>query len=138
VGRIIAEGRGDALVFATGTGAKHSATNVRRRVLTPAVERANESLEARGSAPLPEALTPHSLRRTFASILVAGDEDPAYVMGLMGHTTPNLTLSLYARAMQRRDGERERLRAVVDSGNWALTGTSPTRRRSEAHETTAA
>ncbi len=35
-------------------------------------------------------------------------------MAQIGHTTPNLTLSLYARAMQRRDGERERLRALVN------------------------
>jgi len=43
-------------------------------------------------------------------------------MEQMGHTTPNLTLALYARAMQRRDGERERLRALVDGLDWALTG----------------
>jgi hypothetical protein len=35
-------------------------------------------------------------------------------MEQMGHTTPHLTLSLYARSMQRRDGERVALRALVD------------------------
>jgi integrase len=65
-------------------------------------------------------LTPHSLRRTFASLLVAHGEDPAYVMEEMGHTTPHLTLSLYARSMQRHGGERERLRALVD-GELAAT-----------------
>lgn len=106
----------DALVFGTGTGGKQSATNVRRRVLARAAERATAALEDRDIEPLPHGLTPHSLRRTFASLLVARGEDPAYVMEQMGHTTPNLTLSLYAKAMQRRDGERELLRRLVDGG----------------------
>jgi hypothetical protein len=32
----------------------------------------------------------------------------------MGHTTPNLTLTIYARQMDRRDGEPERLKALVE------------------------
>lgn len=101
------------------------------RVLAPAVELANEALEHRGAEPLPEGLTPHSLRRTFASLLVGCGEDPAYVMEQTGHTTPHLTLTLYARAMRRRDGERERLRCLVEGtailgateqvGVWAQT-----------------
>jgi integrase len=59
-------------------------------------------------------LTPHSLRRTFASVLVALGRDPAVVMRQMGHTTPHLTLGVYAAAMEWGDGERERLRALVD------------------------
>lgn len=35
-------------------------------------------------------------------------------MGQIGHTTPNLTLAIYARQMNRRDGEPERLRALVN------------------------
>ena len=49
------------------------------------------------------------MRRTFASILIARGDDPAYVMGQMGHASPAMTLSMYARAMQRRDGEGERM-----------------------------
>ena len=64
--------------------------------------------------PLPEGLTPHSLRRTFASLLFAVGESPPYVMAQMGHTTPNLTLAIYARQMDRRDGEPERLKALVE------------------------
>ena len=61
----------DALVFGTSTGAKRSPTNIRRRVLSKAVERANVALATSGSEPLPEGFTPHSLRRTFASLLYA-------------------------------------------------------------------
>jgi hypothetical protein len=34
-------------------------------------------------------------------------------MAQMGHTTANLTLSIYARQMDRRDGEPQRLKALV-------------------------
>jgi hypothetical protein len=43
-------------------------------------------------------------------------------MRQMGHTSPNLALAVYAREMDRRDGEPERLRALVE-GQWAQSGT---------------
>jgi integrase len=112
-----------ALVFGTATGRKQGATNVRRRVLAKAIEKANEQLVEDEAEPLPAGLTPHSLRRTFASLLFALQEPPPYVMAQMGHTTPNLTLSIYARCMDRRDGEPERLKALVEGRDWVSTGT---------------
>jgi integrase len=112
----------DALVFGTATGRRQGATNVRRRVLTKAVELANAKLAVDEVEPLPEGLTPHSLRRTFASLLFAIGEAPPYVMAQMGHTTPNLTLAIYARQMDRRDGEPERLMALVEGHRWDLQG----------------
>jgi hypothetical protein len=41
----------------------------------------------------------------------------------MGHTTPNLTLSIYARQMDRRDGEPERLTSLVQGDELVPTGT---------------
>jgi hypothetical protein len=38
-------------------------------------------------------------------------------MAQMGHTTPTLTLAIYARQMNRRDGEPERLKALVGGVN---------------------
>ncbi|HEX4188487.1 MAG TPA: tyrosine-type recombinase/integrase [Solirubrobacteraceae bacterium] len=115
-------GEGDAFVFATSTGGRQQASNLRRRVLAPAVEAANEALVERDAEPLPEGLTPHSLRRTFASLLYALGESPPYVMAQMGHTSPNLALAIYARAMDRRDGEPEKLAALVGRPYRALTG----------------
>jgi integrase len=115
-----------ALVFATSRsggyagGAKHSPSNIRNRVLTPAVANANAELAKRGAPPMPADLTPHGLRRTFASLLVALNRDPAVFMAQMGHTTANLTLSVYAKAMAWRDGERERLRALVEGEDWRM------------------
>ncbi|HTX12208.1 MAG TPA: tyrosine-type recombinase/integrase [Solirubrobacteraceae bacterium] len=102
-----------AFVFGTATGRRQGATNVRRRVLAKAVKYANAALVKDGDEPLPDGLTPHSLRRTFASLLFALGETPPYVMAQMGHTTPNLTLAIYARQMDRRDGEPGRLRVLV-------------------------
>jgi hypothetical protein len=45
-------------------------------------------------------------------------------MAQMGHTTPNLTLAMYARQMDRRDGEPERLKALVEGLQWAALGSS--------------
>jgi integrase len=108
---VLAEGD---LVFATSTGRPHGATNVRRRILARSIQRADAALGRQGLEQLPSGLTPHALRRTFASLLFALGEAPPYVMAQMGHTSANLTLSIYARQMDRRDGEPERLRALVE------------------------
>lgn len=112
----------EARVFATSTGGRLSESAVRNRILAPAIVLANAALAEQGGEPLSAGLTPHSLRRTFASILVVLGEDPAYVMGQMGHTDPALTLRVYAQQMRRRDGERERLRALVNGDEWVLSG----------------
>jgi integrase len=97
---------------------------VRRRVVQPAVVLANAAI-ASDEEPIPDGLTPHSLRRTFASLLVALGRDPAVVMKQMGHTTPAFTLSTYAAAMDWNDGERSRLRALVEGEDWQDTGNTP-------------
>jgi integrase len=75
--------------------------------------------------PLPEGLSPHALRRTFASWLVAEGEDPTYVTHQLGDTDPKMTLGLYARALRskRRRSQVERAKTTPD---WAPMGTSGT------------
>jgi integrase len=126
---------GSAFVFSTSAGNPRTINNVRERVFKPAVRRAGEKLEADERAPLPAGLTPHKLRHTFASLLIALGEDPTYVMGQIGHTDPAFTLRLYAHAMHRQDGERERLRRLVGAADWAPLGTES---GSTAWEATAA
>lgn len=123
------------LVFPTGHGGRLGSSNIRVRMLARAVERANAHLESRGEQPLPTGLTPHSLRRTFASLLFALGEPPTYVMSQIGHTTPVLTLAIYAREMNRRDGERQRLKALIggdvprvaSTAHSATSSSTPTR-----------
>ncbi len=113
--------RPEALVFPTSTGAQQNAENVRNHILSPAVEKANERLATAGENPLPAGITPHSLRRTFASLLYALGEPPPVVMAEMGHTHPGLALRIYAQAMTRDEHAVERLRAIVD-GSLGTSG----------------
>jgi integrase len=87
-----------------------------------AVALANEQLEAEGLTTLPDGLTLHALRRTFGSLLIAIGKDPAYVMAQMGHTSPTMTLGLYAQVMNVAEADRDRLRHLVNGGYLAVDG----------------
>ena len=106
----------DDLVFPTNTGGLRDKDNLRNRVLAATITRTDELLAQQGHPPLPAGLTPHKLRHTFASILVATGEDPASVMAQLGHTDPKFTLRVYAHLMRREPGERARLQALVTGG----------------------
>jgi integrase len=99
----------DVYVFPTRSGRRVLPENFRKRVLAAAVARANENLTRRELAPLPPKLTPHSLRRTFASLLYALGESPPVVMQEMGHTDPALALRIYAQAIRRTEAEQAAL-----------------------------
>jgi integrase len=75
----------DDPVFLTSTGTARSRHNLRQDVVEPVVNRANRLVEERGLQPLRLGITPHKLRHTFASILVAIGKDPTYVMQQLGH-----------------------------------------------------
>ena len=104
----------DDLVFPTNTGGLRDKDNLRNRVLAATIVRADELLAQQDHPPLPTGLTPHKLRHTFASILVATGEDPASVMAQLGHTDPKFTLRVYTHLMRREPGERARLRSLVN------------------------
>ncbi len=110
----------DDYVFATATGKADSRSNIAKR-LKRAVERANQQLaHQEDTPPIPAELSPHSLRRTFASLLYLRGENPVYVMHQMGHTDPKLALRIYTRVMgeQRRRGPGARLVSVLDEARW--------------------
>lgn len=112
----------DDRVFVTSSGKPRDRHNLRQRVVAPIAKRADERLADRHQHPLPAGLSPHKLRHSFASLLVALGNDPAYVMGQLGHTDPAFTLRVYTHMMRRDPKERERLRALVEGGVWALNG----------------
>lgn len=123
-------GTADQLMFPTSNtgrgragGKPHTTTNVRSRVLLPAIDEANTALTNSNLPPLPEGLTHHSLRRTFASILFAIGRDQTTCMDQMGHATAALTLQVYARRMASKDQEPERLKALVEGHVLARFGT---------------
>jgi integrase len=92
----------DAPFFSTRSGKRWDESNVRERILEPAVKLANERLTERGLPPLPH-VTPHTLRRTYVSImLLATNFDVTYVQHQVGHTESRMTLDVYAQLLDRR------------------------------------
>ena len=51
---------------------------------------------------LPSSVTPHTLRRTFASLCFFAGRDLRWVMGQLGHDDPRMTLAVYAQCMKRQ------------------------------------
>jgi integrase len=83
--------------------------------LDPAnVRRAMQSLLKKAKLPL--HFTPHCLRHTYASILLAEGVSPVYVQEQLGHATIELTVSTYGRWLKKRaPGALERLDMTLNS-----------------------
>jgi len=94
-------GAASDVVFPTREGRRDSPSNIRNRFLSKAVERANVALLDHGREPILRA-TPHSLRRTFISLLLATGADVPYVMAQAGHADPKMTLGVYAQVIAPR------------------------------------
>lgn len=100
------------LVFPTGAGKRDNPSNVRNRFLDSAAKLANADLRAAGREPTPD-VTPHSLRRTFISLLLAAGADAPYVMAQAGHTDPKMTLGLYAQVIVSKTDHGAALDGIV-------------------------
>jgi integrase len=110
-------------VLTTSTGRKHNPSNLRRDVLALAVEAASAELAKDGIAAI-NAITFHSLRRTYASLRCACGGDVAYTLAQIGHTDPRFTLKCYTQATKRRERlSGPHLRAYDRALEWARMGT---------------
>ncbi|UVT21142.1 MAG: tyrosine-type recombinase/integrase [Nitrospira sp.] len=78
-------------LFVTKAGTPLDAANVRK---------AMQSILKK--AKLPTHFTPHSLRHTYASILLADGISPVYVQEQLGHATIELTVSTYGRWLKKK------------------------------------
>jgi integrase len=130
---------GSALpLFPTRTGGRLNPSNIRNRLLagTPArdgkrpimgvVERANKKRAAQGRMLLPATVTPHTLRRTFASLCFFAGRDLRWVMGQLGHDDPRMTLAVYAQCMKRTRIDQDLVWTLMRFPDEA---SKPTRRR---------
>lgn len=75
--------------------------NVQARLRT-AVKAANVALAEDDIEPI-GAVTPHSLRRTYASLRAALRDDPVYIAEQLGHRDARFTFRVYQRAAKRRE-----------------------------------
>ena len=109
-------------------GKRDSPSNVRNRYLSSAVDRANAGLERDGADPIGH-LTPHSLRRTFASLLLATGADVPYVMAQLGHADPAMTLGVYAKVIASKTDYGAALDDLVGASTWTSLGASEKARK---------
>ena len=123
-----------ALMFPTRTGRLQGKDNARNRIFAPAVLRANEGLAEAGLTPLPEGLTPHSLRRTCCSLRVAIGEDIAYIAEQLGHADTSTTHRIYTRVMRLDAESREHLKRLVEGTELVQTGTNTHAEQLSGHE----
>jgi integrase len=87
--------------FGTATGRRRDPDRFRDRILARAAERASANRQAQGFPPLP-AITPHSLRRTWATFAAMIGRDPKWIAAQIGHTSPAFTFSVYQQVATRR------------------------------------
>lgn len=114
----------DEPVFTTRTGSRQTVTNVDHRLKT-AIKAANKRLEALGIDPISERVSPHSLRRTYASLRYACGDDVVYVAEQGGWADPAFPIRVYARAVSRRERlSGPTLAAFSAAIDWARTGTN--------------
>ena len=90
-------------MFVTKSGTPADPANVRRAMLNVLKK-----------AKLPLHFTPHCLRHTYASILLADGVSPVYVQEQLGHATIELTVSTYGRWLKKKaPGALDRLDSVA-------------------------
>lgn len=112
----------DDPAFLGRRGTRQTADNVGRR-LKSAIKRANVELEAKGIAPIGERVSPHSLRRTYASLRFACGDDPVYVAEQGGWADPAFSIKVYAKAVRRRERLSGEHREAFDAALvWAAMG----------------
>ena len=88
-------------MFVTRTGKRQTGTNVDHRLKTT-IKAANRKLAEAGIEPISEGVSPHSLRRTYASLRAALRDDPVYIAEQGGWTDPHFVFRVYQRAAKRR------------------------------------
>lgn len=105
-----------------GKRSRQTPDNVARRLKT-AIRRANDALETAGIEPISARVSPHSLRRTYASLRAAARDDPAYIAEQLGHEDPTFTIRVYAKAVKRRERLSDEYRGPFDRAvEWAELG----------------
>jgi integrase len=92
----------NAWLFPTATGGQRDPDRLNDRIIQKAATRASEDRAKRKLVGLPEPTTPHTLRRTYASLALSAGRDPRFVMAQLGHTDPAFTLRVYAQVMKRQ------------------------------------
>lgn len=102
-------------VFLSPEGRLTDPDNLRNRVWEPAIRAAGL-----------RHVTQHSLRHTYASLLIAQGESIKYVQGQLGHASAAMTLNVYGHLFpQEKRASAERLEAQLRAGREKVGGAAP-------------
>jgi integrase len=100
----------NGLIFCRGNGEPLDPDNLYHREFKPILKRTGL-----------REINIHSLRHTFASILIAAGHSPKYIQNQMGHASINITMDLYGHLMPEvHQGAAERSENIV-FGNVTVT-----------------
>ena len=91
--------------------------SVRTRALHTSVKLANKALVEKNQQPIPEDISFHALRRTYAALRAELGEHPAITAAQMGHTDPRMTLRVYTDVTGKRP--QTRMAGLLGDGGWA-------------------
>jgi integrase len=101
--------------------------NVRRRLLVKAAEKANVRLVKLGIEPI-GTISPHSLRRTNATLRSLVGEPAKRAAKEMGHVSSRLTFDVYEQATDLREwlhgAELAEFDRAIEWAQWAQLGTN--------------
>jgi len=95
-------------IFPNRYGNPLNDNNIRNRVIPPIVDRTNEKRRTAGKLLLPEGITPHAFRRTYARLCFMAGRELDYVMGQIGHKDARMALEVYAQLRKTRIRRAER------------------------------
>jgi integrase len=112
-------------LFATRNGTQRGARPI-QRFLPEVVKRANNERAERNKLLIPEGLTPHDLRRTYACLCFWAGRQLPYVQAQIGHKDGRMTLDAYAYATKRERVDRKlvwRLMRFSDEGEQVAVPT---------------
>ena len=112
-------------VFLSGRLRKSYARQTTRNIearFTEIIKLANARLRGQGIAEI-EHITPHGLRRTYASLRAACGDDPVFIAEQGGWADPRFVFSVYQKAAKRREKLSGRYLLAFDAAlAWARFG----------------
>jgi integrase len=115
----------DGPLFPTATGRRRTKDNLRQRVLPAIVREANRIRRKRGAPPIRQDITPHTLRRTFISLLLAYGRPVPFVQRQAGHRDPRTTLGIYTEVIDTDFGPAAEILELLMAYSGAGERSSP-------------
>lgn len=100
-------------IFPTRNGTARGSRPI-QRFLPEVVARANKERAKRNKLLIPEGLTPHDLRRTYACLCFWAGRELPYVQAQIGHKDGRMTLDAYAYATKKERIDKKLVAELMD------------------------